>query len=79
MNIEQKIDFIIAWIKNYTNDLKFQPVNLVIGVSGGIDSAVTSTLAAKTKLSVLCIHMPIYKNKEQLHSKSLEIHYSSGH
>ena len=38
----------------------------VIGVSGGIDSAVTSTLAAKTGVPVLCLEMPIHQQKEQV-------------
>ena len=70
MNIEQKIDFIIAWIKNYIKDLKFQPVSLVIGVSGGVDSALTSTLCAKTGLKTIAISMPIKQNINQ-HDLSL--------
>ena len=70
MNIEQKIDFIIAWIKNYIKNLKFQPVSLVIGVSGGVDSALTSTLCAKTGLKTIAISMPIKQNINQ-HDLSL--------
>ena len=70
MNIDQKIDFIIAWIKNYIKDLKFQPVSLVIGVSGGVDSALTSTLCAKTGLKTIAISMPIKQNINQ-HDLSL--------
>ena len=70
MNIEQKIDFIIAWIKKYIKDLKFQPVSLVIGVSGGVDSALTSTLCAKTGLKTIAISMPIKQNINQ-HDLSL--------
>jgi len=70
MNIDQKIDFIIAWIKNYIKDLKFQPVSLVIGVSGGVDSALTSTLCAKTGLKTIAISMPIKQNINQ-HGLSL--------
>ena len=43
----------------------------MIGISGGIDSAVTSTLCAKTKLKTLLVSMPIKQNKDQ-HSLSLE-------
>ena len=70
MNIDQKIDFIIAWIKKYIKDLKFQPVSLVIGVSGGVDSALTSTLCAKTGLKTIAISMPIKQNINQ-HDLSL--------
>ena len=70
MDIEKKIDFIIVWIKNYIKDLKFQPVSLVIGVSGGVDSALTSTLCAKTGLKTIAISMPIKQNINQ-HDLSL--------
>ena len=70
MDIEKKIDFILNWIKNYTKDLKFKPVTLVIGVSGGVDSALTSTLCAKTGLKTIAISMPIKQNINQ-HDLSL--------
>tara|TARA_Y100001970_G_C14139967_1_gene806513 strand:- start:223 stop:963 length:741 start_codon:yes stop_codon:yes gene_type:complete len=65
MHIDKKIDFILNWIKNYTKDLKFQPVSLVVGVSGGVDSALTSTLCAKTGLKTIAISMPIKQNINQ--------------
>ena len=51
MNNIEKITFISEWIKNYclTNNIN----TLVIGISGGIDSAVTSVLSAKTGLRPL--------------------------
>ena len=54
---------IVEWIKNYaeSNGIK----SLVVGVSGGIDSAVTSTLAAETGLMTYCIGMPLLQNEEQ--------------
>ena len=54
---------IVEWIRNYaeTNGIK----SLVVGVSGGIDSAVTSTLAAETGLMTYCIGMPLLQNEEQ--------------
>ena len=54
---------IVEWIKNYaeSNGIK----SLVVGVSGGIDSAVTSTLAAETGLMTYCIGMPILQKEEQ--------------
>ena len=54
---------IVEWIKNYaqSNGIK----SLVVGVSGGIDSAVTSTLAASTELPTYCIGMPLLQKKEQ--------------
>ena len=54
---------IVDWIKNYaeSNGIK----SLVVGVSGGIDSAVTSTLAAETGLMTYCIGMPLLQKEEQ--------------
>ena len=71
MNNEKKINYISNWIKEYANSLSFQPVNLVIGVSGGIDSAVTSTLCAKTGFKTIAISMPIKQNLNQ-HDLSLK-------
>ena len=54
---------IVSWIKDYaeSNGIKA----LVVGVSGGIDSAVTSTLAAETGLMTYCIGMPLLQKEEQ--------------
>ena len=54
---------IVSWLDNYANlyDIK----SFVIGVSGGIDSAVTSTLAAKTGKKTYVLNMPIHQNLEQ--------------
>ena len=71
MNSKNKINYISDWIKEYANSLSFQPVALVIGVSGGIDSAVTSTLCAKTGCKTIAISMPIKQNLSQ-HDLSLK-------
>ena len=65
MKTEERIQYIIDWIKQYCNSIKYQPVTLVIGVSGGVDSAVTSTLSAKTDLKTIAVSMPIKQNHEQ--------------
>ena len=70
MNSKDKIEYIVNWIKNYTNTIKTQPVTLVIGVSGGVDSALTSTLCAHTGLKTIAISMPIKQNSSQ-HDLSL--------
>jgi len=57
MNTSEKITFITSWIKNYADKSNFS--SLVIGISGGIDSAVTSTLSAKTNLNTHVVTMPI--------------------
>ena len=54
----------IKWIKDYCEDNGIK--SLVVGVSGGIDSALTSTLSAMTGLPTYVISMPIYQNKTQL-------------
>ena len=65
MKAEERIQYIIDWIKQYCNSIKYQPVTLVIGVSGGVDSAVTSTLSAKTGLKTIAVSIPIKQNHEQ--------------
>jgi len=71
MKSEDRVEFIIEWIKNYCKLIKFQPVSLVVGISGGIDSAVTSTLCAKTGLKTIAVSMPIKQNKDQ-HNLSID-------
>lgn len=59
MQTEKVIDHIVNWLKDYA--AKAGSNGFVVGISGGIDSAVTSTLCAKTGLEVLCIEMPIHQ------------------
>ena len=54
---------IVKWIKDYADENKIQ--SLVVGVSGGIDSAVVSTLCAETGLPVFPIGMPIHQDSDQ--------------
>ncbi len=70
MNLKDKIEYIINWIRNYTKSIRSQPVSLIIGVSGGVDSALTSTLCAHTGLKTIAISMPIKQNSSQ-HDLSL--------
>ena len=58
MNTDKKITYISNWIKEYAMSLPFRPPSLIIGVSGGIDSAVVSTLCAKTGLKTTAVSMP---------------------
>jgi NAD+ synthase len=58
------IDHISDWLLGYIKSSKVQ--GFVIGISGGIDSAVASTLASKTGLPLLCVEMPIHQNKTQV-------------
>lgn len=59
MQTEKVVNHIIDWLKEYATNAKVN--GFVIGISGGIDSAVTSTLCAKTGLDLLCIEMPIHQ------------------
>ena len=63
MKKTETIKFIVDWIKNYkeTNNLK----GFVVGVSGGVDSALTSTLCALSGIKTLCLNMPIKQKEEQ--------------
>ncbi|WP_066226117.1 NAD(+) synthase [Formosa haliotis] len=57
MQAEKTVDHIVKWLKDYAVNAKVN--GFVVGISGGIDSAVTSTLCALTGLDVLCVEMPI--------------------
>lgn len=64
MQTEKVVDYIVNWLKDYAT--KAGVKGFVIGVSGGIDSAVTSTLCAKTGLPLLCLEMPIHQAPNQV-------------
>ena len=53
MQIEKVIDHIVKWLSDYCENARLN--GFVVGVSGGIDSAVTSTLCAKTGKKVIII------------------------
>jgi NAD+ synthase len=64
MNSEKVVNHIVEWLKEYATNASVK--GFVIGISGGIDSAVTSTLCAKTGFPVLCVEMPIHQGFNQL-------------
>ncbi len=64
MNAEKVTNYIVNWLKDYAN--KANVNGFVVGVSGGIDSAVTSTLCALTGLEVKCLEMPIHQDINQV-------------
>ena len=70
MNTKDKITYISNWIKDYAVSINKNPTTLVIGVSGGVDSALTSTLCANTGLKTIAVSMPIKQNSSQ-HNLSL--------
>ena len=65
MDVSQKASFISNWIKDYVNSMPKKAKSLVIGVSGGIDSSVSSTLSAMTGLRTIVLSMPIKQKAEQ--------------
>jgi len=71
MNAAEKVNFISNWIKNYTDTMPKKAQSLVIGISGGIDSSVSSTLSAMTGLKTIVLTMPI-KQKSSQHDLSLK-------
>ncbi|MDA9652627.1 NAD(+) synthase [bacterium] len=71
MNASEKTNFISNWIKDYVNNMPSKAQSLVIGISGGIDSSVSSTLSAMTGLKTIVLSMPI-KQKSNQHDLSLK-------
>jgi len=71
MNVEKRANIIKNWIENYCKNESFQPKTLVVGISGGIDSSVVSTLCALTGRKTIALTMPIKQIKSQ-HDLSIE-------
>ena len=71
MNPSEKVKYISNWIKSYVNQMPVKAESLVIGISGGIDSSVSSTLSAMTGLKTIVLAMPI-KQKQNQHDLSLQ-------
>ena len=67
----EKAQFISNWIKNYTEMMPSKAESLIIGISGGIDSSVSSTLSAMTGLKTIVLSMPI-KQKSSQHDLGLK-------
>ena len=82
MNNQDKIDFIVGWITDYVSKMPNPAKSLVVGVSGGIDSALTSTLASMTGLRTFALSMPISTNPNSsslssTHGKWLEDNFTN--
>jgi len=71
MNVEKRAKIIVDWINNYCDNTSFKPKSLVVGISGGIDSSVVSTICALTKRRTIVLSMPIKQIKSQ-HELSIE-------
>ena len=67
MEATKKIVFIKDWILDYVNSMPKKADSLVIGISGGIDSSVSSTLCAMTGIKTIVLTMPIKQKNDQHH------------
>ena len=72
-SVKKVENHIINLLKNYAK--KNNMGGFVVGVSGGIDSAVTSALCAKTGLNVICLEMPIQQESKQDSRASTHINW----
>lgn len=64
INVEQVNIHIVQWLKDYAINAKVK--GFVVGISGGVDSAVASLLCAQTGLKLLCVEMPIHQDPNQV-------------
>ena len=73
MNSIKVKEHIVRWLYDYvkTSGVK----GMVIGISGGIDSAVVSTLCAETGLPTLCIELPIHQAENQVQRAKKHIQF----
>jgi len=71
MQTSERIDYIKNWIIDYCKSMPNAPDSLIIGISGGVDSSVTSTICALTGKKTIVLSMPIKQIKEQ-HNLSLK-------
>ena len=65
MQTSERINYIKSWILDYCKSMPKEPDSLVVGISGGIDSSVTSTICALTGKKTIVLSMPIKQIKEQ--------------
>lgn len=78
--MEQLASHIVQWLAAYCREA--QQAGFIVGISGGVDSALTSTLCAKTGLKTLLLSMPIHQQASQLkrarkHMDWLQANYSN--
>ena len=80
LQVEKVNLLIVDWLKQYAINAKVN--GFIVGISGGVDSAVTSTLCAQTGLKTLCIEMPIHQHESQVnrgreHIEQLKARFSN--
>lgn len=71
MKLESVKNYIVAWLLDYVTNAKMD--GFIVGVSGGIDSALTATLCCLTGKKVLLINMPIRQRKEEFDRSNKQI------
>ena len=71
MDVKKRAEIITKWINDYCSKMDPQPGALVVGISGGVDSSVVSTLCAETGRKTIVLSMPI-KQKVDQHSLSVK-------
>ncbi len=64
IQVEKVNEHIVNWLREYATRAKVN--GFVVGISGGVDSAVTSTLCAQTGMTTLCVEMPIHQHPSQV-------------
>lgn len=77
MQTEKVLEHIVKWLKTYAENAKMK--GFVLGISGGIDSAVVSALCAKTGLDTLCVEMPIHQEENQVSRAKEHIQFLKHH
>ena len=82
MEVKKRAQIITDWINNYCDSVSYRPKTLVVGISGGIDSSVVSSLCASTGRRTIVLTMPIKQIKSQhdlslLHAKWLKKKYKN--
>ena len=64
IKVGETTSFIVSWLKDYAINANVN--GFIVGISGGVDSAVTSSLCAQTGLTTLCVEMPIHQESTQV-------------
>tara|TARA_B100000963_G_scaffold361302_1_gene396006 strand:+ start:1510 stop:2247 length:738 start_codon:yes stop_codon:yes gene_type:complete len=82
MDVKKRAKIITGWINNYCETQSYKPKSLIVGISGGIDSSVVSTLCANTGRKTIVLTMPIKQIKSQndlslVHAKWLKGKYNN--
>ena len=78
MDVEKRVSIIKSWIVDYVNSMSKKASTLVVGVSGGIDSAVVSTISSMTGIKTIVLSMPIRQIKSQDDLSKLHCNWLEG-